>query len=1403
MKTPRLVRSICFGAALLATALTANAHPYASGVTNLNGNGTLGGTIQYRINEPCTNVYVLFYPGAVSNNLGMNGSYTPTPANGACVGVHTFVLPTNYTGYAIYCYNTGTGTPHWISPANGANNPGNGTNAGTNILIDFNGPRGVVVNKNPSSPYFGTIYVLNASPGTDGTGRHTGKGIYALNADYTDAFNFGSNAAPSSAQWGSSTTYAPYKAFVGPDDALYVADSDTSTLGAGVVMCAPDLSAATNLFPYNNTVSEGTGNYMNVQACAATGSYAAGNLVLYTMEWDRAPFQSFWQYEFYTTPGVPLPLPWNLANSPNTLASSGTCPNVYGKGNPNSPDIGAGINSVNTVVGDFTLAPDGKFFSVEERTTATGGNVAMYVYDSVTNGNCFLWDSLDQNGGSVDPFCTVFSLAISPDDQFLAMGANSSAATGGSAANAGAIEYCLLNYTNANGVSGLPNLSSLTTFKFNTAVNEAMRGVAFDKADNVYGVSGTSSDTVREFTLGFTSETIYSNDYTGTNGSFQVLFPGLTINATTPVATEGYGTPTYGVVTLTRSGPSVSQPLTVNYTLSGTATNGTQYTAASPLSVTFPANVTTEQILITNVESTSVPLPTLNVVVTVTPNPSQFAIEGNASATVYLANEGPQELFISGTGASTMYRGLPNDFVSFTLTRWGDTNVAYTLPASGINLAGTAGFGTNRDYDSGPQPVNFLVFPTPGAGSGIPINKGDVTDTFEVGSPLPHGSYTGTQTIVASIISGTSPEGTNFTGLANTATASLLDNLPPQPETVVLWQDELTSQADSTNWTGVFSQNDTNTAPKPVVFSNWNYNGSSPLCPQNCFADFGYPATIATPPDASYDGLDVPPNGSTYVLRVTANKGGGSSAACGINLYPQNCPVLQGNYAVRFNMNLVRGCNALGGSEYCVFGINHYGTNANWILDNAAQSNNPSLYFSFTNSDGIWFSIISDPLQFGNIGASPNTYPSDYIMCTATNGNGANKFFPSTGYWPLNGASSTSFINVFKQTVDYTSYNYDISNAFGYPLVGVPANQSGWYGGYDGNGVASCAAAGSLPTNGSWTDVEIRQSNSVVTLFLNGTTIFTYTNTTPFTNGLPMLGYYDPYAGEGAGGGVYYSDIRAVELGPEFAPAPVNATINVGANYTSTIGAIGTGPFTNVWYASVGNVPLFTNTVASGPDSGSYTFVSPSATTQYYVVVSDVSGSVTSSVVTLTVNQPPTITTPPSNLTVYSGATAKFTVTATGTPAPAYQWTSNTVNLANGGIVSGATTSALTLAGVTVGLNGKTYGVIVTNTLGKITNSGAVLTVMPPNQSFISSFLAAANGVKIGFYTTLGDTNDTTNSFYVQSSTNLSSPVDYGFTNLTSPAPTITVTGGTNFSVTIPTNSVDQTRYYRILHKPY
>jgi hypothetical protein len=82
----------------------------------------------------------------------------------------------------------------------------------------------------------------------------------------------------------------------------------------------------------------------------------------------------------------------------------------------------------------------------------------------------------------------------------------------------------------------------------------------------------------------------------------------------------------------------------------------------------------------------------------------------------------------------------------------------------------------------------------------------------------------------------------------------------------------------------------------------------------------------------------------------------------------------------------------------------------------------------------------------------------------------------------------------------------------------------------------------------------------------------------------------------------------------------------------------------------------------------------------------------------------PAITTQPVSLTVTAGASATFTVVASGTAPLAYQWQKG------GGTINGATSASYTIA-ATSATDAGTYTCVVTNSAGTATSNAATLTV--------------------------------------------------------------------------------------------
>lgn len=177
--------------------------------------------------------------------------------------------------------------------------------------------------------------------------------------------------------------------------------------------------------------------------------------------------------------------------------------------------------------------------------------------------------------------------------------------------------------------------------------------------------------------------------------------------------------------------------------------------------------------------------------------------------------------------------------------------------------------------------------------------------------------------------------------------------------------------------------------------------------------------------------------------------------------------------------------------------------------------------------------------------------------------------------------------------------------------------------------------------------------------------------------------------------------VNAATSAPIFTTQPLSQTVTVGGGVTFTAAASGVPSPTLQWKKNGSNIVGATNgsytiaTTASG-DAGSYT-----------VVATNSVGTATSNTASLTVNPvpvAPAITTQPVSQTLVAGSSVTFTVVATGTPAPTFQWRKNGTN------ISGATSSSYTKNNITSS-NAGTYTVVAANSAGSVTSNGAVLTV--------------------------------------------------------------------------------------------
>ncbi len=217
---------------------------------------------------------------------------------------------------------------------------------------------------------------------------------------------------------------------------------------------------------------------------------------------------------------------------------------------------------------------------------------------------------------------------------------------------------------------------------------------------------------------------------------------------------------------------------------------------------------------------------------------------------------------------------------------------------------------------------------------------------------------------------------------------------------------------------------------------------------------------------------------------------------------------------------------------------------------------------------------------------------------------------------------------------------------------------------------------------------------------------------------------------------------------PVIVTEPQSATVTQGGSATFSVVVSGTAPFTYQWRLAGTNLP--------GATGSSYTRsnVLAAAAGNYSVAITNAFGFDISSNALLTVNVPPSITTPPASQTVAAGSNAVFTVTAAGTAPLGYQWRRNGTNIA------GATLSSYTrsnVQGADVGL----FSVVVSNLVGIVTSSEAGLSLS--GYTLFSDDFEAGNlnnwavttpGTALTSATTQNHTSGGTRAAYSNNSTN-------------------------------------------------
>jgi hypothetical protein len=565
-----------------------HATPYATALTNS------GSNISFRLNESADSVKVLSGNGALIRDLGAlpAGVF----ATNLVVSGEFKIEVTKVSGLGYI-----QGTALQIS-------------SDSNNLLRFNSGRGVAVNNDPASPYFGRVYVANSASGSTTAGpRAVGDGIYVLNSDGTDALGQGNSALNGGLTFfstGGDAANTPWHIEVGQDGRLYISDFSTNTGSIYVTDANVSTGSGANVLQGQGVPSRPTASTIHGRLGSsplAFGSLEQGNLVLYALEGD---ISSSAAGTFKN--GLRR---WDVGAGP--LPSSANPVNLSGSGL--LLDI-AGVNV------DLERGPDGKFYLLQNRSAGNEPGIVVIdpnvdadangLYDLVFN-SLTATRALTGDPSSTDILFQSRSVKISPDGRFMAIVRDDS-------------KTWIIPLIN-----GIPDLVARKLL--NTGSVTLGRDVSFDAAGNLYVLS-SGTQLLRIYSPGLKS--------IATTGSSGTFFVTNTFPDTTSVSLRAIDTNIYervsadvGKFEISRLGDT-NNDLVVGYTVSGTARNGIDYEVLSG-SATIPAGFYNVTNVVTAIDNA--------------------ALDGDRVLTITLA---PQNGYVVNSNANTATIRIQDDEVT-------------------------------------------------------------------------------------------------------------------------------------------------------------------------------------------------------------------------------------------------------------------------------------------------------------------------------------------------------------------------------------------------------------------------------------------------------------------------------------------------------------------------------------------------------------------------------------------------------------------------------------------------------------------------------------------------------------------------------------------------------------------
>lgn len=323
-------------------------------------------------------------------------------------------------------------------------------------IFQFYSGRGVAVDNNPESPFFGRVYVSESaggliSEGTPVNPRTTQKGIYILDAALSDVTNQGAKSYTGNIAWGANVNasyqYAPRGITTDASGKVYISDSSFGNSGIYIMDAAHPASDFSPLFGGTLNTSNGQvtvdGTFIHdpIEDIKIIGSGTETKLFTYNR--PASPVAGgIYRYDIGTAV-----LPWVSAPSAT----------IY-------DDMQNG-NLLQNSYGQIASDTHGGWWMCQYRAGTGGASVPALIH--ATNGK------LDYNCSSSLPSSYQGAMAVNADGSALAIGTK-----------AGKVEVFNVVYDASN----KPTLTAKCSIDWGEAT-DYLQNMAFDAAGNLYLIS--------------------------------------------------------------------------------------------------------------------------------------------------------------------------------------------------------------------------------------------------------------------------------------------------------------------------------------------------------------------------------------------------------------------------------------------------------------------------------------------------------------------------------------------------------------------------------------------------------------------------------------------------------------------------------------------------------------------------------------------------------------------------------------------------------------------------------------------------------------------------------------------------------------------------------------------------